>query len=143
MAACDGRSLASSSTRMPDTTIAAHMTPSPHSLEPGHSMEAAQRLMRRHRIRHLPVVEDGVLRGVVSQRDLYFLESLDSAKPGDITVAEAMTEDVLSVAPDAPVARVARMMAEQRAGSAIVLDEGKVVGIFTTMDALRILASEG
>lgn len=123
-------------------TIADHMTPSPHSLEPGHSMEAARRLMRRHQIRHLPIVEDGVLRGVVSQRDLFFLESLDETKPEDILVSEAMTDEVLAVAPDTPVSSVARKMAEKRAGSAIVLDDGKVVGIFTTMDALRILASE-
>lgn len=105
-------------------------------------MEAARRLMRRHQIRHLPIVEDGVLRGVVSQRDLFFLESLDETKPEDILVSEAMTDEVLAVAPDTPVSSVARKMAEKRAGSAIVLDDGKVVGIFTTMDALRILASE-
>lgn len=128
---------------MSGTKIAEYMSHSLHSLEPGHSMEAARRLMRRHKIRHLPILENGVLKGVVSQRDIYFLESLDDANPETVTVAEAMTEDVLSVAPDTPVADVARQMAKERVGSAIVIDGGKVAGIFTTMDALQVLAEAG
>jgi acetoin utilization protein AcuB len=127
---------------MPGTTVADHMSHSLHSLEPGHSMVAARRLMRRHNIRHLPILEDGTLKGIVSQRDLYFVESLDDANPEEITVAEAMTEDVLAVAPETPVAEVARRMAELRVGSVIVIDGGRVAGIFTTMDALQVLAKE-
>ncbi|MCP4447435.1 MAG: CBS domain-containing protein [Myxococcales bacterium] len=84
------------------------------------------------------------MKGVVSQRDLYFVESLDDdVDPEEITVDEAMTEDVLAVAPSTLVADVEKEMVEQRAGSAIVIDGGKVVGIFTTMDALRALADDG
>ncbi len=96
--------------------------------------------MRRHKIRHLPILENGELKGVVSQRDLYFVESLDDADPKEITVGEAMTEDVLAVAPTLSVTEVARRMAEQRVGSAVVIENGKVAGIFTTMDALQVLA---
>jgi acetoin utilization protein AcuB len=99
--------------------------------------------MRRHKIRHLPILKDGELKGVVSQRDLYFLESLDDADPDEVTVDEAMTEDVIAVAPDTPVADVARQMAKQRVGSVIIMDAGKVAGIFTTMDALQVLAEGG
>ena len=121
-------------------TVADYMSHSLHSLEPAHSMAAARRLMRRHKIRHLPILEKGDLKGVVSQRDLYFVESLDDTDPADITVGEAMTEDVLAVAPGTPVAEVARQMAKERAGSVIVIEDGKAIGIFTTMDALRVLA---
>ena len=106
-------------------------------------MVAARRLMRRHKIRHLPILENGELKGIVSQRDLYFVESLDDVDPQGISVAEAMTENVLAVAPDTPVSEVARQMAENRIGSVIVIDGGKVAGIFTTMDALQVLIETG
>ncbi len=125
---------------MPAATVADYMSHSLHSLEPAHSMAAARRLMRRHKIRHLPILENGELKGVVSQRDLYFVDSLDDTDPADVTVGEAMTEDVLAVAPSTPVAEVARQMAEERAGSVIVIKDGKAIGIFTTMDALQVLA---
>jgi acetoin utilization protein AcuB len=121
-------------------TVASYMTPFPHHIGPDHSMAAAQRLMRRHQIRHLPVLDDeSKLVGVVSQRDLYFLESLTDVAPESILVSEAMQEEVLSLAPDIPMSSAARTMAEARAGSVVVMKEGKVVGIFTTIDALRAL----
>jgi len=104
-------------------------------------MLAARRLMRRNNIRHLPILADGVLKGVVSQRDLYFFESIDDDDPKNVTVAEVMTEQVLSVSSDTLVTDVARQMAKHKYGSAIVIDEGAVVGIFTTMDALTVLAA--
>lgn len=120
-------------------TVASYMTPFPHHVGPRHSMAAAHRLMRRHKIRHLPVLDGPKLVGVVSQRDLYFLESLTDVSSAAILVSEAMQEDVLAVAPSESMSEVARMMVSTRVGSVVVMDGSRVVGIFTTIDALTAL----
>lgn len=124
---------------MRDLKVSDYMTRFPHSVGPDHSLLAAHRLMQRHSIRHLPVLENGKLLGIVSQRDLYFVESLTSDKADQLTVAEAMGNDVTVCTPDDTVADVARTMARDRLGSVVVIDGEKVVGIFTTIDALEVL----
>jgi len=58
-----------------------------------------------------------------------------------VLVDEAMTIDVYTVPPTATLAKVAGAMAEHRYGSALIVDGEKVVGIFTTVDAMRALAA--
>jgi acetoin utilization protein AcuB len=104
-------------------------------------MSQAHELMRTHRIRHLPVLESGKLVGVVSDRDLHLIETLADSDPDEITVDEAMSEEVYVVAPDDPVDAVVERMANHKYGSAIVMNRrGIVEGIFTTVDALQVLA---
>ncbi len=121
------------------STVAEHMTTGPLTIGPREPLATAHRLMRRHAIRHLPVMEAGRLVGVVSQRDLYLLETLPGVDPKVEPVEEAMTEQPFSVAPDAPLADVVREMAALRYGCAVVMEEGALVGIFTTTDALEML----
>jgi acetoin utilization protein AcuB len=104
-------------------------------------MSQAHELMRGHRIRHLPVLEDGKLVGIVSDRDLHLMETLPDSDPDEITVDEAMTEDVYAVGLDDPVDAVAERMAVRKYGCAIVVNRhGGVEGIFTTVDAMQLLA---
>ena len=56
-----------------------------------------------------------------------------------VSVEEAMNTSVYAVGPDAPLDEVAGEMAGHKYGSAVVLQNGKVVGIFTTVDACRAL----
>ena len=110
-----------------------------HSIGPGHSIAAAHRLMRRHNIRHLPVLVEGNMVGVLSQRDLYFLEALDDIDQERVSVSEAMEENVLSVERATPLSEVARTMIGSRVGCLIVMEDDKVCGIITTIDALMAL----
>ena len=71
--------------------------------------------MRERGVRHLPVVVDGKLVGVVSQRDLYLLETLRGVDVGRELVEEAMSDEPFVVAPDAPLEEVAEAMANQQA----------------------------
>jgi acetoin utilization protein AcuB len=119
--------------------ISQYMTPSVHAVEPNHSMAAAHRLMRRHQIRHLPIIDEGKLVGVVTQRDLYFIESLGDAPDETIPVSEAMQEDVEVATPASPIAEVAKTMIDKRIGCVVVMEDEKVCGIFTTIDALQAL----
>jgi CBS domain-containing protein len=99
-------------------------------------------MMRDHGVRHLPVLEHGELVGVISQRDLYFLESIAGVDLEKDRVDDGMSTDTYAVAPDETLERVLGVMAERKLGSAVVLERGRVIGIFTATDALRILAKE-
>jgi acetoin utilization protein AcuB len=121
--------------------IRRHMSVSVHAVTSRHTLAEAHQVMRERGVRHLPVVDEGRLVGVVSQRDLYLLETLKGVDPGTETVREAMAPDPYAVPPDAPLEAVAAAMAENKYGSAVVVDRGAVIGLFTTVDALRALAA--
>ena len=115
------------------------MTPTPHSISTRQTLAEAHQVMRERGVRHLPVLEEGRLVGVVSQRDLYLLETLRGVDAAREQVEEAMSGEPYVVAPDAPVDDVAEAMAVHRHGSALVVEASRVVGIFTSTDALRAL----
>lgn len=121
-------------------TVADYMTRSPHSIGFDQTLVQAHKLMREHDIRHLPVLRGGRLVGILSERDLAFVEALRDVNSAKVTVEEAMTPLPYTIAPDASLGAVAREMADHRYGSAVVMREGHVVGVFTTTDALRALA---
>lgn len=104
------------------------------------TLTTAHRIMRAHQVRHLPVLDGGQVVGIVSQRDLHIMETLPDADPDAITVEEAMTSDVCTVAPETPVDQVADLMLERKLGSAVVMRNGHLEGIFTTADALYALS---
>lgn len=122
--------------------VADYMTRSPHTIGRDQTLQKAHDMMNGHRIRHLPVLDGGQLVGMLSQRDLYFVETLDSTPAAEIKVDEAMTQDVFEVAKDAALADVAATMVRKKHGSAVVTDGGKVVGVFSTIDALRALLEQ-
>lgn len=122
-------------------SVGAIMTPQPVTIGRQELLATAHRLMRSHNIRHLPVLDHGDLVGILSQRDLLFLETLRGIDTDKDIVEDAMTMDTYAVAPDTPVATVARQMARKRYGCAVVMERGRVAGIFTATDALRIVAA--
>jgi acetoin utilization protein AcuB len=124
----------------PIPTIQKYMTPAPHSITAEQTLARAQELMSEHHIRHLPVLHGDRLLGVVTDRDLHLIESLKDVNPKLITVSDAMSSSVYAVAPDAPLDEVVGPMAEKKLGSAVVVQNGKVVGIFTTVDVCIALS---
>ena len=120
-------------------TIEQYMTKDPICIERHEQLVSAHRLMRKHGIRHLPVLNGERLVGLVSERDLHLLETLRSVNPSTEPVSEAMTEHPYTVAPGASLLTVAREMRANKYGSAVVVEGGRVVGVFTTMDALSAL----
>jgi acetoin utilization protein AcuB len=117
------------------------MTPTPHTISTRQTLAEAHQTMRERGVRHLPVVSDGKLVGVVSQRDLYLLETLRGVDVGREMVEEAMSDEPFVVAPDAPLDEVAEAMANSKHGSALVVERAALVGIFTSTDALRALVA--
>ncbi|MBL0215305.1 MAG: CBS domain-containing protein [Myxococcales bacterium] len=116
------------------------MTKAPITIERTTTLGDAHRMMREHRVRHLPVVSDGKLVGLVSQRDLYLLETIAELDLEGISVEEAMTERPYIVTGDTALDEVLEIMTEQKYGSCIVVGRGGIEGIFTTTDACRVLA---
>jgi acetoin utilization protein AcuB len=58
-------------------------------------------MMRRYQIRHLPVLREGKLVGMLSQRDLHFMETLSGVDPEKVPVGDAMSTDTYTVGPRA------------------------------------------
>ena len=119
--------------------IQRYMTSNPLTIDDDQPLAVAHRMMRDHRIRHLPVLHGGQLVGMLSLRDLYFLETLRGVDPLDAVVSEAMSTDTFAVPPTTLLDEVVREMAENKYGSVVIVDDGHVVGVFTTVDALWAL----
>ncbi len=115
------------------------MSTLPHTIGKNMSIKTALGMMREHQIRHLPVEDGGHLVGLVSDRDIKLAASFN-AKDGELTIEDVMSPDPYTVTPHTPVDDVVLNMAEHKYGCAIVKqDNGKVVGIFTATDGLRVL----
>jgi acetoin utilization protein AcuB len=122
----------------PIPSIESFMTAAPHSI--GVDQALAHAFLRKHSIRHLPVLSGGTLVGILTERDLSLIEALGGTDTNRTTVEEVMTTSVYAVTPETPLDEVATMMSEKKYGSAVVMRKGKVLGIFTTVDACRALA---
>ena len=109
-------------------------------IDPHQTIAEASRLMRLHSIRHLPVVDKSSVVGLLSQRDVYLIETRKDVDERRVTVDEAMTTELYTVEPDEPLNAVVRTMADKKLGAAVVTHGGKLKGLFTTTDALRALA---
>lgn len=100
-------------------------------------------------VRHLPVVHQGALVGVVSQRDL-LRASLSSVMglPADeqkvflegVKIGDVMTGEPVWIAPDASIREAARIMAQRKIGCLPVVEAGGLIGIVTETDVLQFFA---
>jgi acetoin utilization protein AcuB len=108
--------------------------------EPRQTLRAARELLRAHDIRHLPVLARGKVVGLVSERDVQLFLGLEDVDVDDARVEDAMTTDVYAVPPDADLGEVCGRMAARKLGSAVVMSGGQLLGIFTTIDALRAVS---
>ena len=124
----------------PIPPISKYMTTTPITIEPEVTIAAASKVMRESRIRHLPVTRAGALVGILSERDVYLIETLKGVDAQTVTVEDAMTHQPYTTVPERPVNEVAAEMAEHKYGAAIILQNNKVVGVFTTVDACAVLA---
>jgi len=129
-------------------TIKSVMTPFPYSIDIEASVERAVQLMREHKVRHLPVTENGSLKGMVSDRDIKLMLGPDFAypEPEELRVRHVMVKDSYIVDLSTPLNIVLAHMAEHRLGSVLVTRGGKLAGVFTSTDACRgfaeLLASQ-
>ena len=121
-------------------SVARFMSMHPITIDRRSTLAVARRLMHGHAIRHLPVVDGDRLVGIVSERDLHLIETLPDSDPDEVTVDDAMTETVYIAAPTDDVSEVVDRMAAGKLGSAVVMQDQSVEGIFTSIDALQVLS---
>ena len=124
------------------------MTTDVVTLTEDETLAHAQRCMARGRIRHLPVVRERTLVGLITHRDLLAasfsifaeVEASEQRRIFDtVRVVEAMHRDVVAVPPDLPVAKAARILLENKYGCLPVVDEQQQLeGIVTEADFLRL-----
>ena len=119
--------------------IQEYMTHLPILAKATDSLSSAQVTMRSNGIRHLPVMAGLDVVGIVSDRDIKFARAAWGDRAETLTVKDIMSEEIFEVHPLQKLGEVASAMEEKKIGSAIVKDADVVVGIFTTVDALRAL----
>ncbi len=132
--------------------VADWMTPSVLAVETFESIALARRLMAKHRVNQLPVLDNARLAGIVTDRDVRdaYPTSLMINRPkaidrfaGKVTVEEVMTHDVLVVAPETDLMTAVGLLRRHRIGSLPVIEDQKLVGIITRSDILDFVLRGG
>jgi acetoin utilization protein AcuB len=125
------------------------MTGAPITVSPDTTVFDARQTMLKERIRHLLVMEDRRLVGIVTDRDIRLnLPSQATSLSmwevnyllARLTVGEVMTKSVIITGPDQDARAAARLILEHKIGALPVLDGAHVVGILTETDLLRAFA---
>ena len=116
------------------------------------TLSIADDVMRLGRIRHMPVLdEEGAIAGVVSQRDLFrgaLARSLGYGAHaqqkllGSLLVKEVMSTDPITVGIDEPLSAAARKLYEAKVGCLLVVEDGRLVGILTESDFVRLAMAD-
>jgi acetoin utilization protein AcuB len=132
--------------RRSEVTAGDAMTEHPWTCQPGDSLVDAAKVMVDFGVRHLPVVHDGALVGMLSDRDIRtvvgdparYVESGDNL----LSVRDAMSANPITVSKDRRIRDIATELIEDGVGALPVIDAaGRLVGIISYVDALRVLAA--
>jgi CBS domain-containing protein len=128
------------------------MMGSPVTLGPEDTLDLVNDVISLGRIRHIPVLDDGKLVGIITERDLMggavpaifgLKQKSKSALLKTYRIKEFMKKKVVTVKPDTPIKDAARLMVEKKVGCVPVLSEGSLVGLVTTTDILRYVEGLG
>jgi acetoin utilization protein AcuB len=112
------------------------------------NLRTVEERMASKQLRHLPVLEQGEVVGLVTQRDLFkaaqssamgYGEKAQQAYLQSVRVKEIMTYPVVTISPDTSVAAAADMMITKGIGCLPVVDDQKLIGMVTKTDLLRCL----
>jgi acetoin utilization protein AcuB len=125
-----------------------YMTPNPITVDVDTTVAKAQRLMRENGVRHLPILSNDILVGIVTLTDI-----LEAAAPepnrlvasepgyilGAVPVEEVMTPDPAFISPDDTVLEAADLMFQHDIGSLPVVENDRVTGIITETDIFHLV----
>jgi CBS domain-containing membrane protein len=128
------------------------MMGSPVTLKPEDTLDLANDVISLGRIRHIPVVEDGRLVGLLSERDLMgatasqifgLKQKSKAALLKSVMIKDVMKKKVITVTSDTKIADAAHLMADKKIGCVPVMSNGALIGLLTTTDILRYVESLG
>lgn len=115
--------------------IANWMTRNPSFITPQDTLAQAKQMMDDGHFRRLPVVENGKLEAIITERDLrQHWGYLDSTK-----VSAAMTSGPVTINPSFKVEDAVQLMLKYKIGGLPIVEDGKLIGILSTSDVLRAL----
>ncbi|WP_242202275.1 CBS domain-containing protein [Aestuariivivens insulae] len=116
------------------------------------SLEKAEQIFKKHHIRHIPVVVNNVVIGMLSKTDLLRLKFADYDENEDMdsdtyiynvfTIEQVMHQNIVSVSSSNSIKEVAEIFATKEFHALPVVDNNKLVGIVTTTDVIKYLLSQ-
>jgi acetoin utilization protein AcuB len=125
-----------------------YMTPDPATLDSKNTLLDAVLMLRRLELRHIPILDDGRMVGILTDRDVGRVapSMLMGISPQDYNrvfedtpVAKVMTRNLFSTTPEAPLAEAVHLLYNHKVGCLPVLEDGRLVGIITVVDMLQAL----
>lgn len=116
------------------------MTPFPQCIPPSATLDEAAAVMEEHRIHHLPVRDDDVVVGMLTERDLTTARLAARVHEGQLTVGDVCQQDVYVVDVGHALAATVREMGQRRAGYALIKRDHHLAGIVTMTDLCLLLA---
>ena len=122
-----------------------YMTPNPETLSPEDRLLDAELLVRRAGVRHMPVVSEDRMVGLLTERDIRrYAPSILHSTPEQYNeifentlVGKVMTKEVTTIGPEAPLTEAGAQLYAQHRGCLPVMDGARVIGIITRRDLLR------
>lgn len=115
-------------------------------------LETAEHLFKHHKIRHIPVVENGILKGMLSYTDLLRISfadafgedemSVDSVVYNMFTIKQVMVKNVVTMPSTSTVKEIADMLSHKEFHAIPIVDNGRLVGIVTSTDLIRFLLKQ-
>ena len=121
------------------TPVRDYMSHLPEEIDRREQVASAIERMKARHIRHLPVMDGPRIFGILSRQDVQDAWFRYGSGAGRRAVGDVCTRDPLTVSPLATIPDVARKMVDRGVTSVLIVDGGVLVGIFTSVDALRVL----
>ena len=112
------------------------------SIDASSTLQDALNLLSEKDIGALPVLRNGKLVGIFSERDFVRAISINPSLPLETLVSELMTKEVLTVSPSDNVERCMKLMTEQHIRHLPVVDSGKMIGIVSIGDAVKLIITD-
>lgn len=135
--------------KAPVTTI---MTQHVITLNRKDSLETAEKLFKKHHIRHIPVVSGNAIIGMLSYTDLLRISFADAAFEDDdyvdsvvynmFTIGQVMVKKIVTISPSSSIKDVAEILAKSEFHALPVVDKNNLVGIVTTTDLINYLLKQ-
>ena len=135
--------------REPISTI---MTTNVITLNNNDTLETAEKLFKKHKIRHVPVVSGQTIKGMLSYTDLLRISFADAVDEDTDTVdtvvynmfdiEQVMAKNLVSVSSTTTIKEVAEVLASKEFHALPVIDDNKLVGIVTTTDLIKYLIAQ-
>lgn len=124
------------------------MTADPVVIDQSQPIHEAKRLLEEHRFRHLPIVDDGKVVGILSDRDIIRTLAISESVMSfcgidtrdEVYIRDIMADQVIYLTPEDHLKDAARIMEKHKIGCLPVVENGSLVGIITATDILKVFS---